>query len=319
MFKHVRSPFSIACLALGAAFAAVAPAQAWEPTKPITIVVGFAPGGGTDVIARQLAASSQQYFPVPLVILNKPGAAGTLAAQEVARAEPDGYTLLVAGGSESTSVPAYRETAYDTRKDFRPIIRATSNPQLLVVAAGSPFKSVQDIVAKAKEKAGSLSYGTSGVGSLVHAMTEVFAKRAEIELKHIPYQGGAPALQALLAGQIDILVSALDEVQGQLDAGAIRALAVTRSNRIASFPNVPTFKEAGYEVSGDNMKGLVAPAGIPDDVYAYLHERFKKGLDAQIWQDYATKTRFTTEYLDGPAFQSAMTTLLNEISVAVKK
>lgn len=317
--RHIRSAIPIAGFALAAVLAVAVPAQAWEPNKPITIVVGFAPGGGTDVIARQLAASSQQFFPVPLVILNKPGAAGTLAAQEVARAAPDGHTLLVAGGSESTSVPAYREVAYDTRKDFRPIVRATSNPQLLVVTAASPLKSVQDVVAKAKEKPGSLSYGTSGVGSLVHAMTEVFAKRAGIELKHIPYQGGAPALQALLAGQTDILVAALDEVQGQLDAGAIVALAVTRSERIASYPNVPTFKEAGYEVIGDNMKGFVAPAGVPDDVYAYLHERFKKGLDAQIWQDYATKTRFTTEYLDGPAFQSAMTGLLNDISAAVKK
>ena len=295
-----------------------APAQAWEPKKPIQIVVGFAAGGGTDIIARQIAASAQPFFPVPLVIVNKPGAAGTLAAQQVARETPDGYTLLVAGGSESTAVPAYRDTQYDPRKDFRPIIRLTENPQLLVVSAASPYKSVADLVEKAKGSPGQVSHGSSGVGSLVHATSDVFAKRAGVKFKHIPYQGGAPAIQALLAGQIDFMFSASDEIQGQLEGNTVRPLAIASAKRDPQFPDVPTLKELGYDFSAANMKGLVAPAGLPDDVYQYLHDNFRKGMQAQIWQDFATKGKFSDGYLNGPDFQQEIVKLLNEISSAVK-
>jgi tripartite-type tricarboxylate transporter receptor subunit TctC len=292
---------------------------AWQPTKPNTIVVGVAPGGGSDVIARALANASAPFFPVPIVILNKAGAAGTTAAAEIARTPADGHTLMVGGGSESTSVGAFRQLPYDIRKDFRPILRATSNPQLLIVAANSPIKSLADLVAKAKGDPGAVNFGSSGPGSLVHATTEVFAKRAGIKLQHVPYQGGGPALQAVIAGQIEFLFSALDEVQGHLEGNTVRAIAVARPERIASHPDVPTLKEAGHDVIGDNMKGLVAPAGLPDDAYAYLHDNFKKGLDSAAWQDFATRSKFKTEYLDGPAFQKAMVELFELISDAAKQ
>ena len=298
----------------------LAPAEAaWQPTKPITIVVGFSAGGGTDVIARALANASAPFFPVPLVILNRAGAAGTTAAAEVARAAPDGHTLIVGGGSESTSVGAYRPLPYDIRKDFRPILRATSNPQLLIVAANSPFKSMADLVAKAKADPGAINFGSSGPGSLVHATTEVLAERAGLKLQHVPYQGGGPALLAVVAGQIQFMFSALDEVQGHLDGGTVRALAVARPERLASHPDVPTLRELGFDVVGDNMKGLAAPAGLPDDAYAFLHDNFKKGLDSASWNEFATRSKFKTEYLDGPGFQKAMVDLFNLIAGAVKK
>lgn len=294
-----------------------AAAQEWEPEEPITIVVGFSAGGGTDIIARQLAASAQEHFPVPLVILNKPGAAGTLAAQEVAAAEPDGYTLLVGGGSESTSVGAFKELPYDTRTDFTPILRVTSNPQMLVVGADSDFQTLEDLVEAAEAGEGAVSYGSSGVGSLVHATSEVFADEAGLEMKHIPYQGGGPALQALIAGQIDFMFSALDEAQGHMEAGTVRALAVARPERIEGYPDIPTLTEAGYDVTGDNMKGLLAPAGLPDEIYTYLHDNFRKALDGEVWTSFTEEAKFQTEYLGGPAFQQAMTDLLNKISEAV--
>lgn len=294
-------------------------AQGWEPEQPITIVVGFSAGGGTDIIARQLAASAQEFFPVPLVILNKPGAAGTLAAQEVASAEPDGYTLLVGGGSESTAVGAFKELPYDTRTDFTPILRVTSNPQMLVVGADSEYETLEELVAAAEAEAGAISYGSSGVGSLVHATSEVFADRAGLELKHIPYQGGGPALQALIAGQIDFMFSALDEAQSHMESGTVRALAVARPERIEGYPDIPTLAENGYDVTGDNMKGLMAPAGLPEEVYTYLHDNFRQALDTETWTAFTEKARFQTEYLDGPAFQQAMTELLDQITSTVQE
>jgi tripartite-type tricarboxylate transporter receptor subunit TctC len=298
---------------------AATPAAAWQPSKPITIVVGFAAGGGTDIIARALANASQPFFPVPLVILNKGGAAGTTAAAEVARGEADGHTLMMGGGSESTSVGAYRQLPYDIRKDFRPILRATSNPQLLVVAQNSAYKSLADLVQKAKAEPERVNFGSSGHGSLVHATSDVFAKRADIKLQAVPYQGGGPALQAVIAGQIDFIFSALDEVQGHLEAGTVRAIAVARPARLASHPDAPTLRELGYDVVGDNMKGLVAPAGLSDAAYAYLHDNFKKGLESNSWQEFTKRSKFETEYLDGPAFQKAMADLFAQIESAVKK
>jgi tripartite-type tricarboxylate transporter receptor subunit TctC len=312
--RKVSTVAAVLCVALSAPAAA-----AWQPSKPITIVVGFAAGGGTDIIARALGNAAQPFFPVPLVILNRGGAAGTTAAAEVARGEADGHTLIVGGGSESTSVGAYRQLPYDIRKDFRAVLRATSNPQLLIVAANSPYKSLADIVTRAKAEPGRVNFGTSGQGSLVHATTDVFAKRADIKIQAVPYQGGGPALQAVVAGQIDFMFSALDEVQGHLEAGTVRALAVARPARIDSHPDVPTLRELGYNVVGDNMKGLVAPARLPDDAYRYLHDNFKKGLDSPAWQDFAKRSKFKTEYLDGPAFQKAMTDLFTEIEAAVKQ
>lgn len=306
------------CLAAAALIAPSFAQAEWVPNKPITIVVGFAPGGGSDVIARALQSAAQPFFPVPIIVLNKAGAAGTTAAAEVARGPADGYTMFVGGGSESTSVGAYRQLPYDIRKDFRPILRATSNPQLLVVAANSPYKTAQELIAKAKANPGTLNYGSSGPGSLVHATTEVFAKKADLKLQHVPYQGGGPALQAVVAGQIDFLISALDEVQGQLDGGTVRVLAVARPQRLDTHPDVPTLRELGYDVVGDNMKGLVAAAGLPDDAYKFLHDNFKKGLDSAAWQEFATRSKFKTEYLDGPGFQKAMVDLFDEISAAVK-
>lgn len=314
--SRIRSALGIA---LAVSFLTASPAGAWQPTKPITIVVGFAAGGGTDIIARALANASAPFFPVPIVILNKGGAAGTTAAAEVARGEADGHTLMMGGGSESTSVGAYRQLPYDIRKDFRPVLRATSNPQLLVVAQNSAYKSLGQLVEKAKAEPERVNFGSSGHGSLVHATSDVFAKAAGIKLQAVPYQGGAPALLAVIAGQIDFVFSALDEVQGHLEAGTVRAIAVARPARLKSHPDVPTLRELGYDVVGDNMKGLVAPAALSDDAYNYLHANFKKGLESKSWQDFTQRSKFDTEYLDGPAFQKAMADLFAQIESAVKK
>ena len=290
----------------------------WKPTNPIEIIVGFAPGGGSDQAARTIAAASQDLFPTPLVVVNKPGAAGVLASQQVARAKPDGYSLLVAGGSESTSVPAHREVPYDPRKDFTAIIRLTNNPFFYVVNVNSPYKTIEDLIAAAKAKPGQISLANSGLGSLAHSTGLLLQKAAGITLKHVPYQGGAPGIQAVIAGQIDVTVGATEEIEGQVQANTLRVLANTGAQRSRHYPEVPTFKEKGYDVLATNMKGLVGPAGMAPEIVQYLHDRFRQGIDREVWKRFDAKVGEPGNYQDGPAFQVSITEQLERIARALK-
>ncbi len=302
--------------ALAAAVLFAAPAAAWEPTKPIKIYVGFSPGGGTDIVARTLVAASQEFFPVPLVVVNKPGAGGTLAADFVAKQPGDGYSLLVAGGSESTSVPNHREVSYSL-DDFRPVLRNIRARIILVSKTGSGIDSIEDLIAKANAEPGKLAYSSSGTGSLYHSTMLLFNKAAGTEMKHVPYKGGAPAMAALLGGHVEITMAAPEEAQAQYAAGQINLLALTSDERTDLFPDVPTLKELGHDVYLENQKGIVGPASMPDDVYQYLHDTFKKGMDSPVWQKMAAKLKLETSYMNGPDFKQAMTTMSKTIGDAV--
>ncbi|MGY3606488.1 tripartite tricarboxylate transporter substrate binding protein [Bradyrhizobium sp. Leo121] len=294
-------------------------AEEWTPKKPIEIVVGFAPGGGSDQAARIIAAAAQESFPVPLVVTNKPGAAGVLAAQQVARSKPDGYTLLVAGGSETTSVPAHREVPYDPDKDFTSIIRLTNNPFFFIVAANSPFKTIEDVIAAAKAKPGEISQANTGLGGLTHSAGVLLERAAGVKLKHVPYQGGSPAIQALIAGQIDIALGATEEIEGQVQANTIRILASTGAERSSHYPDVPTLKEKGYDVVCTNMKGLVGPAGLPPDVVKYLHDRFHQAMDRDTWRKFAERVGEPSNYRNAAEFASAQQEQLTRIKAALKQ
>lgn len=305
---------------LAFAFTAVfaGPASAWEPKKPIKIIVGFSPGGGTDIVARTIVASAQEFFPVPLVVVNKPGAGGTLAAEFVSKAAPDGYTLLVAGGSESTSVPNHREVSYKI-EDFEGVIRLIRSRIFIAVRSDSDIKSIEDLKKKALANPGKLSYGTSGQGSILHSAILLLARDMKVDLRHVPYKGGAPAMAALLGGHLDItMVGGPEEAQAHLAAGKIRLLALTSDSRFPGFKEVPTLRELGHDVYIDNMKGLVAPKGTPKEVTAYLHDTFKKGLDSKVWEKLAAKLKLETGYLSGPDFSKAMQDMSGNIGKAVK-
>lgn len=308
-------------LALATMTAAVAltagPSAAWEPEKPIQIVVGFSPGGGTDVVARALVAASQEFFPVPLVIVNKAGAGGTLAADYVAKQKPDGYTLLVAGGSESTSVPNHRDVSYSLG-DFDAIIRIIRSRLIVATKVDSGIGSIAELQEKAKANPGKLTYGSSGAGSLVHSVMLVTSKELGLDMRHLPYKGGAPMMAALLGGHIDVATASPDEAQPQVAAGKIKLLALSSNERTELFPDVPTLKELGHNVYIENQKGLVAPAGLPEDVYTYLHENFKKGLDSPVWPKMAAKLKLETAYLNGADFMAAMKEMSEKIGKAVK-
>jgi tripartite-type tricarboxylate transporter receptor subunit TctC len=299
-------------------FAAALPVQAWEPNKPINIVVGFSPGGGTDIIARTVSSAAQEFFPVPLVIVNRSGASGTIAAEYVRNAPPDGYTLLVAGGSESTSVGNHQKLPYDIRTDFSSVIQFNRQRTLLAVKGDAPWTSLQDFVTEVKANPGKYTYGSSGAGGIYHSALLVFTRAAGLDMKHVPYKGGAPAMAALLGGHIDVTALSPDEGKAMLDSGQVRALATFSDERYPGYPDVPTLMESGYDIYLENMKGLIGPKGMDPEVVAYLHDNFKKAMETETFKALAKKANIEVQYRDGAGFQQAMTEMYNAIGKAVR-
>lgn len=296
----------LAGLALAAASAlAAGPAlgQDWKPERPIEIYVGFAPGGSADQIARQLAAAVKDTVPVPVVVINKPGASGVLAAQDIAQSKPDGYKMFVGGGSETTSVGNHQKIAYDARRDFTPVLKVARLPSVLAVPVNSPYADVKQLIAAAKAKPGSLTYGSTGEGSLFHSTMLAFEANSGLRFLHVPYKGAADSLMALAAGQLDMAFGAPEEVKGLIDGGKIRPIAMFSKERLPGMPNVPTMTELGYPIALDNMKGLLAPAGLPEPIYRYLNRVFHDALQTASWKTYTQNSGLTTDYADGPAFQ----------------
>lgn len=278
-------------------------AQEWVPNQPINILVGFAPGGSADQIARQLSFAAKNIIPVPVVVQNRVGAAGTIAAQAVAEAKPDGYTLFVGGGSETTAVGNFKPLPYDARKSFTPVIKVSRAPSILAVKADSRFTDMKALIAEAKSGAEKVSYGSTGEGGIFHATGLVWEKLGNLKLLHVPYKGAADSMNALLGGQVDSAFGAYEEMKPMIDAGRVRPLALFSRTRLAGLPNVPTMTELGVPVVLDNMKGLMGPAGMPAPITRYLHDSFRKAMQTTEWKDYVAKSGLTQDYADGAAFQ----------------
>ena len=293
-------------------------ARAWEPARPIQLIVGFAPGGGADLAARAIAEASSRFFPAPLVVLNRPGAGGAIAAHQVAGMAPDGLNLLVGGGSESTSLPAFRDLPYDPKRSFRSIIRITRQPMLIVAKRGGKYSDLRQVVDAAKRAPGTIPHASSGIGSIYHAVFVLLSQAAGIELLHVPFTGGAPSLQALMAGTVELAVLAPEEMAGLAQAGEVRPLAVASAGRIPAHPDVPTLRELGWDVVVENMKGLNAPAGLPDEIYATLHDRFRRGMQEPAWKTFLERTGAMDGYLDGPGYQAAIDGVLDALRRTVR-
>ena len=249
-----------ALLALGA--------QAQEyPTRPITMIVPFPPGGVADIVGRPLAATMEKSLGKPIVVVNRPGAGGAVGMTAVAKADPDGYTILMALSSISifpVSDPLQGKAAPYQISDFVPIALVTADPTVLVVSASSPYKTVADFVAAAKADPGKINYSSSGIFGTLHVAMEMFAGAAGIKLFHVPYQGGGPAVRALLSGEVQALASGPAAAVGQIQAGKMRALAGWGAKRLDLMPELPTFKELGYkDVEFYIWSGVVAPASTP--------------------------------------------------------
>jgi len=316
--RRIRRGF-IAAAVLLAASAPALHAQEWKPTQPITILVGFAPGGSADQIARQLSYAAKGIIPVPVVVVNKVGAAGAIAAQATAEAKPDGYTMFVGGGSETTSVGNHKPLPYDPRKSFVPIIKVARAPTLLVVRSDSKFTDMRALLAEAKLAPEKVSYGSTGEGGIFHSTALVMEKQTGTKLLHVPYKGAAEAMTALASGQIDCAFGAFEEMKGLIDSGRLRPVAVFSKTRSPALPNVPTMTELGVPVAIDNMKGLMAPAGLPEPVYRYLNDAFRKAVQTAEWKDYVAKSGITVDYADGPAFQKEIVEAYDTIGKAIGK
>jgi tripartite-type tricarboxylate transporter receptor subunit TctC len=272
------------CLAL-AAFA-VAPAQAgpW-PEKQVTIVVPFPPGGSTDTLARAIAPRMQEQLGQNVIVDNKAGATGTIGAGQVTRSAPDGYTVLVTSLGPLVIAPHLIKTMpYDALKDFDLITVAVQAPNVLVVPASSPLKTVADVIAASKKDPGKMTLASSGNGSSDHLTAEVFWLQTGTSGTHVPYKGGAPAVQDLLGGQVDASFQNVNAVMQHIAAGKLRAIAVTGQKRSAVLPNVPTLAESGAkDVDVYSWQAVAAPKGLPAEVKGKLHAAVVKALaDPQI-------------------------------------
>ncbi|HYC45828.1 MAG TPA: tripartite tricarboxylate transporter substrate binding protein [Burkholderiales bacterium] len=275
-----------ALLAL-AALCTAAPGVAQNfPSKPIRFVVGLAPGGGTDIVARMVGQKLSQNVNQQVIVDNRPGASGNIAAELVARSAPDGYTLLVTTASHVINPALYKKLSYDPIKDFAPVTQLTAQPYIFVVHPTAPAKNVKEFIALARSRKDGLTYASSGAGLLGHLAMELLKSTAKFQATHVPYKGAAPALMATISGEVDAFFPTIISGTPQVKNGKLRAIAVTTTQRSPLLPNVPTVAEQGfpsYEVSG--WYGLLAPAAVPKDVLAALNAETVKVLrDPEIKQ-----------------------------------
>ncbi len=255
---------------LTAAFAWNA-ALALYPERPVTLVVPFAPGGANDIVARIIQQPLGDALGQPIVIENRGGAGGNIAFAWVARARPDGYTLLLAPNSFAVNPSLYDKVSYDPFKDFEPVAEISYFPVMLAARPDLGVNTLQELIARAKEKPGSLNYSTPGSGTLPHLATELLKQRAGIDMVHIPYAGAAPAAQALLSKTVDVGTMSISVAMPQIQAGLLKGLAVTGAERWPDLPDVPTVAEAGVPESvSETWQGILVPAGTPKDVIGRL-------------------------------------------------
>jgi tripartite-type tricarboxylate transporter receptor subunit TctC len=308
--------------ALLLAVAPLAQAQDAWPTKPISMIVAFPPGGVADIVGRPLAASMEKTLKQPVVVVNRTGAGGAVGTAAVANAAPDGYTILMALSSISIFPVSDRingkQPSYEM-KDFAPVALVTADPTVLVVRADSSYKTLKDFVAAAKANPGKINYSSSGVYGTLHVAMEIFANAAGIKLFHVPYQGGGPAVTALLGGQVEALASGPAAAIGQIKGGKMRALASWSTKRLDLLPEIPTFKELGYDAEFYIWSGVVAPVATPAPVLARLREAVREAANSAEFRSAMEKVSTPIAYLDAPEFQKYWDNDARRLAVALEK
>ena len=281
-------------LALGATGAFAQP----FPGKPIRLIVGFPPGGGVDIIARAISQRLGEKLGQPVIVENRPGAGGNIAAELVARAAPDGSTLLVSAVSSlAISASLYKNPRYDLLKDFAPVAVVASVPNVLVVNPTVKARSVAELIALAKASPGKINFGSAGNGTTVHFAGELFKATADIDMVHVPYKGAAPAMGDLLAGQVQVMFDFLSAANAHIRSGKLVALGVTSAKRSPLLPNVPTIAEAGlpgYEVLG--AFGVMAPGGTPAEIVQRLNHEIRDVVNLADVRERLVTSAATPEY-----------------------
>ena len=281
-------------------------AQDGYPSKPITMVVPFPPGGVAELVGRPLAASMQPLLKQPVVIVNRPGAGGAVGMASVAKGPSDGYTILMGLSSISIFPVSDRingkTPAYEL-SDFTPIALVTADPTILVVRTDGPYKTVKDFVDAAKANPGKINYSSSGVYGTLHVAMEIFANSAGIRLFHVPYQGGGPAVTALLGKQVEASAQGPAAAIGQIRGGTMRALASWGTERLKLLPDIPTFKELGYDAEFYIWTGVFVPAATPPAVVSRLRNVVREAAASPDFKAAMDKVQTPIAYLDAPEFK----------------
>ena len=316
-----RRTFALIALACGLVPAA-ALAQSGYPDRPITMVVPFPPGGVADITARPVAAAMSTYLKQPVVVENKAGAGGGVGMQHVARAKPDGYTVLLALSSISIIPEADKVLGRDPMYQLNqlvPIARFTADPTVLAVRADAPWKSAKEMLDAAKKEPGSIPYGSSGNYGTMHVPMEMLNSAAGTKMLHVPFTGAGPAVVALLGGQVQALSTGPSSIMGHLKGGKVRVLATWGDSRHPALPDVPTLKELGYDAQFSQWTGLFVPAGTPEPVIAKLREAARAAIEDPAFKAALAKVETPVQFLDQPQFRHFWDTDARKLADVVKK
>jgi tripartite-type tricarboxylate transporter receptor subunit TctC len=296
-------------------------AQGGYPARPVTLINPFPPGGAIDVIGRPLAGILEGIIKQPVVIETKAGAAGAVGAQFAATARPDGYTLML----HTTSISGFAEVdklfgrqPKFTRADFIPVARYVADPCVLVVNDQVPFKTLKELVEDAKAKPNALVYSSSGLYGALHLPTGLFTKAAGIQMRHLPTNGGGPAVTAVLGNNSQVLVSSITAAQAHMKAGKLRALASFGAERSPAYPDVPTMKELGYDIEYYLWVGLFAPKGTPDSVIQFWREASGKAVADEAFKRAVANVGQDIAYLDQPEFRAFWEADAKRVEAAVQ-
>jgi len=294
--------------------------QASYPNKPIHIVVPFAPGGSTDLLARRLGEKLAAAWGQPVIVDNRPGAGGTIGADFVAKSAPDGYTLLAGvTGSNAIAQALYPKLPYDVMKDFSPVSIMVSAPLVLAVNPDVKAKTAAEFLALAKSKPGALSFGSAGNGTSMHLTGEMYKQTAEVSMVHVPYRGSAGMLTDLMSGQIQVSFGDVLVLMPQIEAGKVRALAVTSKARVPILPDVPTLDETGLKgFEALSWQGLFAPAGTPPEVVEKLSAEVNKAMQSPDIKDYFAVRGFIVEGSTPAAFKDFIASEVKKWTPIVK-
>jgi tripartite-type tricarboxylate transporter receptor subunit TctC len=277
-------------LCLASLLASPAMAQTSFPNKPITLLVGSAPGGSNDIFARTIGRYMQDALGVSVVVENKPASGGILANVLVSKAPPDGYTLVVLSSTFTTGAAVRNNLQYDAVKSFAPVSMLAKGPLLITVGNNTPFKTLPELVTFAQAHPGKLNFGTSGVGSINQFASEIFSDVAKIKMTHVPYKGMGPAVNDLMSGQIDMIIASAPSLLTHVNNEKIRGLAVTTAQRSEVAPKIPALGEFGYSAGAvDLWWGVLAPAGTPQDVIQKLNATINKIIASEAMKDFFLK------------------------------
>jgi tripartite-type tricarboxylate transporter receptor subunit TctC len=280
-----KRPLLLAFAAMSLAVFSTGEAVARYPERTVRFVVPFAPGGGTDVVARTLAQDMAKDLGVAVVIENKPGAGTIIGTQAVAVSAPDGYTLLMGTFSHAVNPSLNAKLPYDPHRDFAAVALIARSFNVVVVNPKSPIKSIADLIAAAKANPGKLSYGTFGIGTSAHLAGELFKDMAKVDLTTVPYKGAAPAITDLIGGQIDVMFTTVASAASLIESGQLRAIAVTSAERSPAFPQLPTVAEAGVPgYAAESWYGLFAPAGTPADIIDRLNKSAASAVQSEAFK-----------------------------------